>query len=307
MSDDVWTLIANPVSGRGRARRVVPRLAQMLKDRGVDASILWTSRPGDGNALARQAVDQGAARIVACGGDGTVHEVVNGLMAGSAPERSVGLGVLPMGRCNDLATTLRLPRALPAVVETLLQGTLRSIDLGRIGDQYFSTVATLGFDSAVNQYVLNGSSPFFRRGTIAYLYGVFANLFRYRDVWVRMRGDFGEFQGHIFLAATGNTPNYAGRLKIAPSAVVDDGVLNTCLVRSVSRWEVLRMLPRIFSGGHVSHPAVSLEPIRRLEIESREPLWIFADGERITQTPATIEVVPRALSVLVPPGSFTSA
>ena len=89
-------------------------------------------------------------------------------------------------------------------------------------------------------------------------------------------------------------------MRILPSASLDDGQLDVCLVRPASKLDILRMIPKTFSGTHVGHPAVSMERTQRLEIESEEPLWVWADGERITQTPATIEVVPGALAVMVP-------
>ena len=202
------------------------------------------------------------------------------------------------------ATTWPAPWAIPSnpakAVETVSRGTARRIDLGRIGHRYFVTAATLGFDTEVSRYVAEGKPPFFLRGMPAYIYGTLVQLARYRDVEVHLRGDFGEFEGPIFLAATSNTPTYGGRLKIAPSAVLDDGRLDLCLVKSASRWDVVRMIPRVFSGSHVKHPAVSIQPLRRLEIDSNQPLWVWADGEPVAETPATIEVVPSSLAVLVP-------
>ena len=124
-------------------------------------------------------------------------------------------------------------------------------------------------------------------------------MIRYRSPWVHLKGDFGEYEGFLLLAATGNTSRYGGRMKITPSAVVDDGLLDVCLVEAVSRREVVRMFPKVFSGKHVSHPAVSMKQTQRLEVESLAPLWLWADGEPIAQTPATIEVVHHALSVVM--------
>ncbi|MEE9199491.1 MAG: diacylglycerol kinase family protein [Dehalococcoidia bacterium] len=295
-----WAIIANPVAGRGKGRRLATELERLLARSGVEASLLWTTRSGEAERLAADAVGKGTDGVLVCGGDGTVHEVVNGLMGAAEHPEQVSVGIAPAGRCNDLAACLGLPTDLRRIVEAVESGRVRRIDLGRIGERYYATVATLGFDSAVSQYVADGHAPAFLAGTPAYFYALFLQLLRYRDVPVRLRGDSLDFQGHIFLAATGNTPRYGGRMKIAPTAVVDDGLLDLCLVRSVSRLEVLKMVPRIFSGGHVHHPAVSLHRVRRLSIESLEPLWLWADGERVAQTPATIEVVPKALSVLSP-------
>ena len=301
MSQNSWAIIANPAAGRRRAERAAKMLVQAVQDLGAPVELSLTNGPGNARELAREAVDAGATRVIACGGDGTVHEVVNGLMSAAKGADGVALGILSSGRCNDLNFALGLPNGSAKAVDYLVRSTVRSIDLGRIGDRYFTTIATLGFDSEVSRYVDQGSPPRFLRGTAAYLYGGVVTLIKYRSQWVHIKGDFGEFEGDIFLAATGNTSRYGGRIMVTPSAVVDDGLLDLCLVRPVPRLELLRMMPKTFYGGHVDHPAVSMHQTRRLEIDSREPLWLWADGEPITQTPATIEVVPGALSVLVPP------
>ena len=301
MSQNSWAIIANPAAGRSRAERSAKVLARAIQSQGERVECLVTSGPGNAEELAREAVKTGATRVVACGGDGTVHEVVNGLMSAANGPDGAALGIISSGRCNDLNFALGLPNSAAKAVDYLVRSTVRSIDLGRIGDRYFTTIATLGFDSEVSQYVEQGSPPRFLRGTASYLYGAVVMLIRYRSKWVHLKGDFGEFEGDLFLAATGNTHRYGGRMKVTPSAVVDDGLLDICLVRPVPRREVLRMIPKTFYGGHVDHPAVSIHQTRRLEIDSKEPLSLWADGELITQTPATIEVVPGGLSVLVPP------
>ena len=295
-----WAIIANPVSGRGKGRKLASQVARILTKAGIELRLLWTTRPGEAEWLATYALQKGAKGLLICGGDGTIHEAINGLFAGTDHPDKVSVGIVPAGRCNDFCACLDLPKEPPRIADVVLHGNIRQIDLGRIGKRYFTTVAALGFDSSVSRYVADGQAPSFLFGTSAYFYGTLVQLVRYQHLQVRLRGDSLEFEGPIFLAATGNTPNYGGRMMIAPSAVVDDGLLDLCLVRSVSRLEVLKMLPRIFNGGHVHHPAVSLHRIRKLSIECQEPVWLWADGERIAQTPATIEVVPGALSVLVP-------
>lgn len=301
MSQDWWVIIANPAAGRSRAERSAKKLAQSIQGHGERVEVSVTRGPGNAEELAREAVKTGATRVVACGGDGTIHEVVNGLMSAANDADGVALGIISSGRCNDLHFALGLPGSSAKAIDYLVRSAVRSIDLGRIGDRYFTTIVTLGFDSEVSQYVEQGSPPRFLRGTASYLYGAVVKLIKYRSQWVHLKGDFGEFQGPVFLAATGNTSRYGGRMKMTPSAILDDGLLDVCLVRPVPRLEVLRMIPKTFYGGHVNHPAVSMHQTRRLEIDSREPLWLWADGEPITQTPATIEVVPGGLSVLVPP------
>ena len=300
MPGDAWAIIANPAAGRRRALACAEALAESARRSGAAATVAATSGPGNAEDLARDAVSSGATRVVACGGDGTVHEVVNGIKAADADAANVAFGVVPCGRCNDFSFALGLPKDPDEAAASLVDSPVRVIDLGLIGERYFATIATLGFDSEVGQYVDQGSVPSYLRGAAAYLYGAVVKLAGYRAPWVALRWDSGEYSGDFFMAATANTARYGGRIRIAPSALLDDGLLDVCLVQSVTRLQVLRMMPTTFYGGHVKHPAVSIHKTRRLEIDSRDPLPVWADGEPITHTPATIEVVPQGLSVLSP-------
>ena len=296
---DHWTIIANPVSGRGRARRIGERVADLLHERGVNVDLMMSGAPGDCERIAREVLARGARQVAACGGDGTVHEVVNGLANSDAV-----LGVVPCGRGNDLARALGVSRDVKDVVNTLVHGVDRAIDLGKVGDRFFATVATLGFDTAVAQRMRNQGAGFLTRtlevgGTVSYGLTVLRTLFGYRSPFVRLRGDFGVFEGRVLLAATANAPFYGSGIKIAPDAIVDDGVLDVCIVADVSRWTVLRMFLSAYSGAHVGHSAVRVVQTRTLQIESDDPLWIFADGEPVCEVPAEIEVVPGALRVKV--------
>lgn len=294
-----WTIITNPVSGRGRARRTGERVVGLLRERGLNADLIVSEAPGDCERLAREVLARGVRQVAVCGGDGTVHEVVNGLANSDAV-----LGVVPCGRGNDLARALGLSRDVKDVVNTLVHGVERAIDLGKVGDRFFATVASLGFDTAVAQRMRNQGTGFLTRalevgGTVSYGLTILRTLVGYRSSLVRLQGDFGVFEGRVLLAATANAPFYGSGIKIVPDAVVDDGVLDVCIVADVSRWTVLRMFLSAYSGAHVGHSAVRVVQTRTLQIESDDSLWIFADGEPMCEVPAKIEVVPGALKVKV--------
>ena len=296
---DHWTIIANPVSGRGRARRIGEQVADLLHERGVNVDLMMSGAPGDCERIAREVLARGARQVAVCGGDGTVHEVVNGLANSDAV-----LGVVPCGRGNDLARALGLSKDVKDVVNTLVHGVDRAIDLGKAGGRFFATVASLGFDTAVAQRMRNQRIGFLTRvlevgGKVSYGLTVLRTLFGYRSPFVRLRGDFGVFEGRVLLAATANAPFYGSGVKIAPDAIVDDGMLDVCIVADVSRWTVLRMFLSAYSGAHVGHSAVRVVQTRTLQIESDDSLWIFADGEPVCEIPAKIEVVPGALRVKV--------
>ncbi len=289
-------LVANPISGRGKGRRQAQRLAQLLRARGLDVEVRWTAAKGHGETLAAEALDAGATTVIACGGDGTVQEVANAL-AGTAAR----MGLLPTGRCNDFARELGLAADVEAAAEVIAKGESRALDLGRAGGRFFCTIAALGFDAAVSRFV-DDEMRLPLKGTPAYLYATLRVLLRYRPVEVRMRGDFGMFEGPIFLVANANTSAYGGAIRIAPDARPDDGLLDICVIKPASRLRLLRLLPRAMRGNHGAAPEVEFLRTQRLEITSEQPTEVWADGEPIGHTPILLEAVPQALHVLVPAG-----
>lgn len=272
------------------------RVCELLKAGGRNAELRLTTARGDANKSAAEAAAQGVPVVVGCGGDGTLQEIAQALDG-----TNTALGILPRGRCNDFAHALGLCKTDSAekLGQMLLAGKRRAVDLGAMGAKRFLTVATLGFDSEVSRFV--ETRKLWLKGTPAYMYGVVRMLFSYRAPVVKLKGDFGVREGRLLLAATGNTPCYGGAMKIAPSAVMDDGLFHLCVVEDVSRLTVLRILPRVLDGTHISHPAVSMLTSSYLEVDTPEsPRWVCADGESLGQTPCRFDVKPKALQVIVP-------
>jgi diacylglycerol kinase (ATP) len=286
-------VIANPAAGGGKARRAGEAVVAKLKALGHPAELVLTQARGEATALASELVARRTERIVVAGGDGTVQEVARALAG-----RDAALGIVPCGRGNDLARVLGIPSDWDAAAEVIARGEVRRIDLGRIAGRHFVTVAAMGFDSEAAAYA--HASRLGLPGPLGYLWAVARTLVRFESPEVTLRGDFGEHQGRILLAATGNTSTYGGGMRIAPGAAPDDGLLDVCVVRALPRWTILRAFPRLFAGTHIDLPYVTTLRTRRLEITASRPLAIFADGEPIATTPAEITVDPLALRVLCP-------
>ena len=286
-------IVVNPTSGRGRGMRYAERVRDLLAAKGASVEIRPTSARGEAEALASDAVNEGFACVAACGGDGTVHEAVNAL-AGT----DVALGILPCGRGNDFARAMGIPAAPEKAAAVLRQGRVRPFDLGKVNDRYFATVVTLGFDSEVARLVYDGEVPF--KGMAAYLWGLARMLRIYRGLGLRMTGDFGTIDQTVLLAATGNTSTYGGGIRITPNASPTDGALDICLVRMMSAGRILRVFPRVYWGGHLSHPGIFSYRTGSLRLETVQPVVLFADGEPVGGTPAEIIAVPGALRVLCP-------
>ena len=289
-----FVLIANPISGKGKAAAVAEQALQRLTVEGYMGRLELTTQAGDANRIAQEAIENGSHWVIACGGDGTIHEIVNAI----AEKPAVVLGVLPCGKGNDFAEALKIPTKPAEAIEVLLQGVTRKVDLGKIGDHYFDTIVTCGYDAEVSRRVTEEGTPF--SGTAAYVYTAITTLFSYRSPVVRLQGDFGSYNGEILLTATGVTSSYGGGMKIVPEAIIDDGLFDVCIIEPVPHRTVLRLLFTLFWGGHARHPAVQMHRTKSLTIEADPPILLYADGERICYTPATVEIIERGLTVIAP-------
>ena len=297
MNKQKITIISNQTSGKGESLNAAIQIHKILKSNGFEIAIKNTCGHGDANNLASEAIHEGVQSIICCGGDGTIHEIINGLSTINPQHSKPKLGIMPTGRCNNLAKELNLDNSPNNLCQLIIDSQYNSIDLGKVNETLFATVAALGFDSKVAEYVDEGKHPKFLSGTLSYLYGIFAVLFKFSCPKVSIKGDFGSYTGNIFLVASGNTPDYGGDFKITPNAKIDDGILNICIVKNISKIKALILLPRVFFGTHIKHPKAIYAPSKSLSISSENSISIWADGEYVGTTPATISILPKALNV----------
>jgi YegS/Rv2252/BmrU family lipid kinase len=295
-------IVVNPVSGKGHALRTARLVAEIMRGRGFDVTIHETENARDGESYARRRCesDDKPLAVVACGGDGTIQQVANAV----APLRAnlgsgcPAVGLAPAGRCNDFARIFGISREPEDIAHTLMTGRRMPVDLGRVNGRYFCTVVTVGVDAEISSYVDQMKMPI--RGTLAYIYGALRVLSRYRGRHLRVAGDFEPVDQRVFLASSANTSSYGGAIKIAPHAVPTDGMLDLCLIENISRWRSLTLLARVLAGKHVALPEVHFGKMKTLTMDSDEPIEMWADGERVATTPATITVMPNAIDVIVP-------
>ncbi len=292
-------VILNPVAGKGRALRVWPAIRPLLRAGGFDWDEVIAERPMHAWNLAQDAADRGHDLIVSVGGDGTTHEVVNGLLRGrqGSPPR---LAVIPVGTANDFPRAVAVPLDPIAAARLLLKGVGRRIDLGQVNERYFTTISGVGFDAEVADLVNHW--PRWVRGSPVYVAGILRMLVTYRLAEAHITIDGAEQTSRILLLAAGNSGRYGGGIYMAPHARIDDGLLAIVLAKDLSKLETLAVLPKVFSGKHLSHPKVFHTNARLVHVTSAAHLAIHADGESVGHVPATFRAVPLALEVVVPGG-----
>ena len=296
----IAALLVSPAAGTGQAARVAGRVAATLRT-SVDRLLTLVADSAAGSAeLARRAVtDDGVDVLVALGGDGLAHVAVQAC-AGTA----TALAVIPAGTGNDLARALCVPgeplAAAESVAEAIRLGRLASMDLGRVaGGSWFATVLCAGFDSAVNERANKLRWP---PGPRRYDVAILTELARVRPHPLVVETDTTVLRLDATMVSVGNLPFYGGGIPICPDAVPDDGLLDITVVGATTRRDLLTMLPRLRTGRHVDHPAVTTLRARSVHLAGRNHWVAYADGERQARLPLTVRCVRSALSVVTPAG-----
>ena len=293
-------LVHNPTAGGGRASGLLGAVAGRLRAAGVEVSEHATRSLEDARLAACEAAAAVEA-VVAVGGDGTVGACAGGL-ADAGPGATAALGVVPAGGGNDAARSLGLPPRDPLAAAALLPRLRRRpADLARVGERRFLVVAGAGFDAEVNR--LANQRLAWARGRARYAGAVLAQLAVGRPAGFRLTLDGHARELRGWLVAVANCQSYGGGMRVAPQARLDDGHLDVVVVGDVGKGEFLRTFPKVFSGRHVEHPAVTVHQARRVELAADRDLVVYADGEPAGALPAAFEVHPAAVTVLAADGA----
>lgn len=270
---------------------IYEQLKPQLQEAHVD--IVITERPGHASLLAREVAERPDMTVISLGGDGTHHEVINGLL----PAGQATFAVIPAGTGNDFVRMLHYPTRPADMLAIALNGPTRRLDIGLVADQYFLTVSGVGFDAEVANWVNQRSKQ--GNGTWVFIRGVLKNMLRYRPQPLTVSGEHGSGMQKTFLLAVGNTTFYAGGMKICPDANPEDGLFQVVWVQDIAPFAVLPLLVRVFNGSHIHHPRVKTLSVSELSVEGPEHLWVHADGELIGHLPVTFRTVPKAIRVRV--------
>ena len=272
-------LFVNPVAGRGRAGRSIALLQNLLHANEIEHELIESRARGDIEKLICQRINAGAEKVLVAGGDGSIHEAVNGVMQA---ESTAALGVIPLGTGNDFAKACTIPPYWEDAA-ILLADRINSdapnhmIDVGRMNDRYFANGAGIGFDAKVTQIAENIHLPI---GDLVYLIAVFKGMWE-GVTTPDLRIDYGadSYSGPLTLANISNGDWVGGMFQIAPMARNDDGELDLVFALPVSNWRLMTLLPRLLQGSHMDQPEVIHAPIKRCEIVATAPVPSHLDGE----------------------------
>jgi len=292
-------VIINPSASRGRGARAWARVRDLVTSHGLSFTEVFSERPRHAWEIAGDAATQGYSTVVAAGGDGTVNEVINGLMQ-IPQEMRPALAVIPGGTGNDFARGIGTPKRAPLAVQALLNGVRKRVDVGQVNGRYFAGISGVGFDAEAARQA--NAWPRWIGGTALYVAAILKMLVTYSPVEARITIDGRPQTLRMFLLAAANTKWYGGGMLMAPHAEIDDGRLGIVYARDLGKLETLMLLPKVYTGKHLQHPKVSHTTATEVVVESDVPLSIHADGETVGRVPARFRSVPGALEVLVPQG-----
>lgn len=301
-------VVVNPRSGNGRTRRAWPAIDRRLRRLGYQVDFRITESAGDGERLGREAIEAGVDEVVVVGGDGTLNEVVNGLFAATHGEPpDVILSTLPAGTGRDFSRSIGI-RSLNHALETLGDGVVTRIDAGRVDytgpegerSRYFVNAGDVGI-GADTAALLNRSSKLLG-GKLSYLLGAVRTIFRSRARAARIVVD-GEVvhDGPLAMTCFANGRYHGGGMHMAPAASLQDGQLDLLVLKDSPRYLLLgSILPRVYVGKHIDHPAITHCLGRVIEVSTEEPIRFEVDGEQPGTTDIRVTVLPAALRVRLP-------
>jgi len=285
-------LLVNPSSAHGRTLKLLPQLEQELDARRISFRVERTRGLEDGVERALRAAEANAVPVVVSG-DGLIG-AVGGALAGS----ETPLGIVPGGRGNDLARVLGISSDPAAVAAMLASGETKRIDVGEVNGRRFLGIVSVGFDSVANQ---RANETRWLRGNLVYAYSGVRTLLGWKPArfTIRVGEERERFTGYSVSVA--NSKAFGGGMFIAPDADLADGQFDVVTVGEVGKLRFLSNLPKVFKGTHVEEDEVRVFRASRLELSASRPFPVYADGEHLTDLPATLRLLPQALNVIVPP------
>ena len=287
-----FCLIVNPNAGGGRTAKALPGIEAALRQHKLDYRVELTVSIEHATDLAREAAERGEV-AVSYGGDGLAGAVAHGVRGTEGV-----LGILPGGRGNDFARKLGIPREPLPAAEILAHADPRTVDVGEVDGRTFLGIASFGFDSDCQD---RANATRLVRGSAVYVYSTLRTLATWKPTVLRFASDGGEertVSGYAVAAC--NSGVFGGGMALAPEASLEDGLLDVVVTADSTKAAYLRGIPRVFKGTHLDDPSIELFRARELRVDAEREFRIYADGDPIGRTPATIRAVPAALRVLAP-------
>jgi diacylglycerol kinase (ATP) len=304
-----WLIIRNPNAAGGKSMKLWPSIREQFLSEGLEFDDVCTTNPMEAVHLAREAIAKGYRKIAAMGGDGTVNEVVNGIMSQSyCDSKEILFTQIPIGTGNDWSRTMGIPKKIKELAGFLKHAKEEYQDLGLLTwhnnkgkeqQRYFVNIAGMGFDAFVG-VIANKNKAEGKSGVLSYIKALLSGLYQYKVQKVNVKidsQDKGDFE--LFSLAVGICNYSGGGMKQCPDASYNDGILDLTLIEKINKWKVVFNILRLYSGSFVKNKEVHQYKGQYIEIKTNENTLLEVDGEVIGSGTAEFSLLPSVLKVLV--------
>jgi len=283
-------VIVNPDSHPRTVKRYIRPAVNVLKSNGFKVSVSFSKVIGGALPLAEEAAEQGYDCVIAVGGDGTINEVINGIMG-----KDIVLGVLPAGATNVLARELGIPTHMVHAAEAIVNQRRKRIDLGCISGRYFSMMTSCGYDAYAVSRINLRIKKIVRR--YAYVWAGLKDLFFYRPTQITIVMDNGKILEKGSFVTVSNTHFYGGSYMVTPLARIDDGFLDVCIYKGKSQLGLVRFVFRMFWKQHLKLKKVGYYRVKNVDLYASRQTLVQVDGDFLGELPKTVRIVPKAIDV----------
>ena len=287
--------IVNPIAGKGKVLPIIEKIKEIFSNLDEECIIEVTKRPGHATEIARDYVTRDDYRVYSVGGDGTLNEVLNGIVHSKS-----SLAVIPNGTGNDFIKSICTEYNMEDILMRTINGKEKFLDLARVNNRYFINVSSVGFDAEVVYNTVKLKKHPYVKGTFAYGLGVLLTLFAFNSKKLKIKIDQCIINTSVTLIAVANGKYYGGGMMIAPKAIINDGILDICLIRKINKIKLLAFFPRLIKGTHEGIKEVSFYQGNTVHINSNDYISLNIDGEVLKTKEVLFEILHKGIQVVIP-------
>jgi YegS/Rv2252/BmrU family lipid kinase len=301
-----WLVIVNPNAGNGKGKKDWARISELLNEEGLPFAVRFTEKKGHAIDFTSEGIKAGFRKIITVGGDGTLNEVVNGVISNDeCPPYDILLALIPVGTGNDWGRMFGIPLDYKKAIKIISENKLMQHDAGLVSffdgavqkKRYFINIAGLGFESVVVRRT-NIQKDKGHSGKLIYFYNLLMSLISYKNTRAELIIDGEKIDADVFSLNVGNGRYCGGGMRQTPDALPDDGILDVTVINGIGKFEIIRNLKILYDGTILSHPKIDGYKCKNIKVSSDQVLYVEADGESLGHTPAEFSIIPACIKII---------
>jgi len=302
-----WLVLVNPNAGNRKGKKDWEKISSLMTEEGLNFTAKFTEKKGHAIPLTLEGIEEGFRKIITIGGDGTLNEVVNGVLTNSfCPTQDITLALIPVGTGNDWGKMFGIPLDYEKAIKVIRNENLMLHDIGLLNffdgtekkTRYFINIAGLGFESVVVRRS-NIQKEKGRSGKAIYLYNLLMSLLHYKNTKVEIYIDNKKTIANVYTINVGNGRYCGGGMMLTPDALPDDGILDVTVINDIGKIEIIRNLKKLYDGTILSHPKADSYKCKNIKVSSDSMIYVQADGETLGHTPAEFSILPGKINVVI--------